>query len=204
MCATSDFAASASTHRWAYLHSCRQGAWVSSTCGVAAPAAIERAGSAAFCNPPAARSGASGVDGLSPPAQSTHQTFLVFGDQCALSPTSSLSAHEWQRPPYFSEMKRRSSGSFVNGLRCGQLETRERKTERVGEPTDIFATLCLASQAHRLRLHISLVHGRDWSQALPAGSRDARTVATRRVCSCCIRGEEYRQLGLIARFPADV
>ena len=152
MCATSDFAASASTHCWAYLHSCRQGAWVPSTCGVAAPAAIERVGSAAFCNPPAARSGASGVDGLSPPAQSTHQTFLVDGDQCALSPTSSLSAHEWQRPPYFSEMKRRSSGSFVNGLRSGQLETRERKTERVGEPTDIFATLCLASQAHRLRL----------------------------------------------------
>ena len=48
-----------------------------------------------------------------------------------------------------------------------------------------------------------LVRGRDWSPALPARSRDARTVTARRVCPCCIRGEEYRQLGLTARFPAQ-
>ena len=159
MCATSDFAASASTHRCAYLHSCRQGACAPSVCGFTAAASIECARPAASRNPPAAPFGAAGVDGLSPPTQSTHQTFFVDGDQCALSPTSSLSAHEWQRPPYFSEMKRRSSGSFVNGSRSEWLETRERKTERVGEPTDIFATLHLASQAHRLSPRQPCLHG---------------------------------------------
>lgn len=48
-----------------------------------------------------------------------------------------------------------------------------------------------------------LVRGRDWSPALPARSRDACTVTARRVCPCCIRGEEYRQLGLTARFPSQ-
>ena len=126
MYATSDFAASASTHRCAYLHSCCQGVCAPSACGFAAPSAIECVRPAAFRNPPAVRSGAVGVELLSPPAQSTHQTFFVDGDQCARSPTSSLSSHEWQRPPYFSEMKRRSSGSFVNGSWSERSETRER------------------------------------------------------------------------------
>lgn len=165
VCATSDFAASASTHRCAYVHSCRQDACASSACGVVAPVAIECVRPAAVRNPPGARAGASGVEGLPPPAQSTHQTFFVDGDQCAFSPTSSLSAHEWQRPPYFSEMKRRSSGSFVNGWWSERSETRERKPERVGKPADIFAILHLVSQAHRLSPRQPCLHG--FSQSGP-------------------------------------
>ena len=133
MYATSDFAASPSTHRCAYLHSCCQGVCAPSACGFAAPAAIECGRPAAFRNPPAPRSGAAGVEGFAPPVQSTHQTFFVDGDQCARSPTSSLTSHEWQRPPYFSEMKRRSSGSFVNGSWSERLETRQKRIGWVGK-----------------------------------------------------------------------
>ena len=150
MYATSDFAASASTHRCAYLHSCCQGVCASSACGFATSAAVERVRSPAFRNPPAAHSGVAGVEGLAPPVQSTHQTLFVDGDQCAHSPTSSTFAHEWQRPPYFSEMKRRSSGRIVNGSRGERSETLDRRIERVGEPARISATRHLASHSRRL------------------------------------------------------
>ena len=46
-------------------------------------------------------------------AQLMHQTFFDDSDQCARVPACSLLAHVWQRPAYFSEIKRRSSGNFV-------------------------------------------------------------------------------------------
>jgi len=70
---------------------------------------------AVFLEPAATLSDATWTEEPLPPAQLIHQTFFDDGDQWASSPASSLVAHDPQRPAYFSGMKRKSLGSFVNG-----------------------------------------------------------------------------------------
>ena len=109
---TRDFAASASMHRCAYLHSCSQGVCELSVSGSGDPAIFGLALLVAFRSPPTARSDATLTEELLPLAQSSHKTTFVDGDQCARSPTLRLIAHTRHSPAYFSEMKRRIFREF--------------------------------------------------------------------------------------------